>query len=216
MQPRCRRALLLSAPSCREIVGFSSFYYYFFSWTRRVKSDILSRASPQPLLLCNCCSGGTGPARSRPPPSFRAEGFFPHRPPPSGSGVCVRALTVCSHLLLLTAPPKSLAHVPSALSRAGHRPRLASPITISPNWVLSYLHIWLLWDHGWGRVGGSPPPPSNPQARPCASPPVESLGPKSALCFYSYFVWICKIAKFWSLPCGVWLESSVYNKVLLP
>lgn len=130
--------------------------------------------------------------------------------------VCVRALTVCSHLLLLTAPPKSLAHVPSALSRAGHRPRLASPITISPNWVLSYLHIWLLWDHGWGRVGGSPPPPSNPQARPCASPPVESLGPKSALCFYSYFVWICKIAKFWSLPCGVWLESSVYNKVLLP
>ncbi|NXK51561.1 PHF13 protein, partial [Chauna torquata] len=69
------------------------------------------------------------------------------------------------------------------------QPLLASPITISLNWVLSYLHIWLLWDHSWGRVGGSPLPPSNPpRARPCASPPVESLGPKSALCFYSYFV----------------------------
>lgn len=117
MQPRCRRALLPSAPSCREIVGFSFYYYFFFSWTRRVKSDILSRAGPQPLLLCNCCSGGTGPARSRPPSSFRAEGFFPHHPPPSGSGVCVcvhrrSAPTSSSSQPLQRAWPTCLLHFP--------------------------------------------------------------------------------------------------------
>ncbi|NXW55636.1 PHF13 protein, partial [Eurystomus gularis] len=68
------------------------------------------------------------------------------------------------------------------------RPHLPVPVFL--NWVLSYLHIWLLWDHSWGRAWGSPhhsaaPPPGSSL---CLSPPVESLGPKSALCFYSYFV----------------------------
>lgn len=138
------------------------FYYYFLSWTRRVKSDILSRAGPQPLLLCNCCSGGTGPARSRPPPSFRAEGFFPHHPPPSGSGVCA-----CTDGLLPPPPPHSPSKEPGprafcTFQGGEHRPRLASPITISPNWVLSYLHIWLLWDHRLGEGGGQPPATQQP------------------------------------------------------
>lgn len=38
------------------------------------------------------------------------------------------------------------------------QPQLAHPITNSLSWVLSYLHIWLLWDHSWGRWGGVPPP----------------------------------------------------------
>ncbi|NXK84770.1 PHF13 protein, partial [Amazona guildingii] len=63
-----------------------------------------------------------------------------------------------------------------------------SPTTVFLNWVLFYLHIWLLWDHSWGESVGQPLSLSSPQAHPCASPLMESLGPKSALCFYSYFV----------------------------
>lgn len=48
-------------------------------------------------------------------------------------------------------------------------PHLLVPMTIFLNWVLSYLHIWLLWDHSWGRVWGSSLSLSSPQARPCAS-----------------------------------------------
>ncbi|NXC01397.1 PHF13 protein, partial [Orthonyx spaldingii] len=68
-------------------------------------------------------------------------------------------------------------------------PHLPVPITIILNWVLSYLHIWLLWDHSWGQGVGQPPVIQQPPGSSlCLSPPVESLGPKSALCFYSYFV----------------------------
>ncbi|NWT85444.1 PHF13 protein, partial [Lanius ludovicianus] len=68
-------------------------------------------------------------------------------------------------------------------------PHLPVPITIILNWVLSYLHIWLLWDHSWGQGVGQPPVTQQPPGSSlCLSPPVESLGPKSALCFYSYFV----------------------------
>ncbi|NWH52659.1 PHF13 protein, partial [Fregata magnificens] len=66
-------------------------------------------------------------------------------------------------------------------------PHLPVLTTIFLNWVLSYLHIWLLWDHSWGRVWGSPVTQQPPGSSLCLSP-VESLGPKSALCFYSYFV----------------------------
>ncbi|KFP36796.1 PHD finger protein 13, partial [Chlamydotis macqueenii] len=66
---------------------------------------------------------------------------------------------------------------------------LPVPMTLFLNWVLSYLHIWLLWDHSWGRVQGSPLVAQQPPGSSlCLSPPVESLGPKSALCFYSSFV----------------------------
>lgn len=41
-----------------------------------------------------------------------------------------------------------------------------------------YLHIWLLWDHSLGESVGQPLSLSSPQAHPCASPPMESLGPK--------------------------------------
>ncbi|NWY01326.1 PHF13 protein, partial [Nothoprocta ornata] len=68
------------------------------------------------------------------------------------------------------------------------QPGFASLMTIFLNWVLSYLHIWLLWDHSWGRVWGGCLLLSTPTLVLCLSPPVESLGPKSALCFYSYFV----------------------------
>ncbi|NXO98181.1 PHF13 protein, partial [Certhia brachydactyla] len=69
------------------------------------------------------------------------------------------------------------------------RPHLPVPMTIILNWVLSYLHIWLLWDHSWGQGVGQPPVTQQPPGSSlCLSPPVESLGPKSALCFYSYFV----------------------------
>ncbi|NWS31232.1 PHF13 protein, partial [Polioptila caerulea] len=69
------------------------------------------------------------------------------------------------------------------------RPHLPVPMTIVLNWVLSYLHIWLLWDHSWGQGVGQPPVTQQPPGSSlCLSPPVESLGPKSALCFYSYFV----------------------------
>ncbi|NXA51091.1 PHF13 protein, partial [Nothocercus julius] len=64
----------------------------------------------------------------------------------------------------------------------------ANLMTFFLNWVLSYLHIWLQWDHSWGRVWGSCLLLSTPTLVLCLSPPVESLGPKSALCFYSYFV----------------------------
>ncbi|NXP28310.1 PHF13 protein, partial [Scytalopus superciliaris] len=68
-------------------------------------------------------------------------------------------------------------------------PHLPVPMTIILNWVLSYLHIWLLWDHSWGEgVGQLPVTQQPPGSSLCLSPPVESLGPKSALCFYSYFV----------------------------
>ncbi|NXI83145.1 PHF13 protein, partial [Rhipidura dahli] len=68
-------------------------------------------------------------------------------------------------------------------------PHLPVPMTIILNWVLSYLHIWLLWDHSWGQGVGQPPVTQQPPGSSlCLSPPVESLGPKSALCFYSYFV----------------------------
>ncbi|NXR66610.1 PHF13 protein, partial [Rhadina sibilatrix] len=68
-------------------------------------------------------------------------------------------------------------------------PHLPVPMTIILNWVLSYLHIWLLWDHGRGQGVGQPPVAQQPPGSSlCLSPPVESLGPKSALCFYSYFV----------------------------
>ncbi|NWV46442.1 PHF13 protein, partial [Daphoenositta chrysoptera] len=68
-------------------------------------------------------------------------------------------------------------------------PHLPVPTTIILNWVLSYLHIWLLWDHSWGQGVGQPPVTQQPPGSSlCLSPPVESLGPKSALCFYSYFV----------------------------
>ncbi|NWU20279.1 PHF13 protein, partial [Dyaphorophyia castanea] len=63
-------------------------------------------------------------------------------------------------------------------------PHLPVPMTIILNWVLSYLHIWLLWDHSWGQGVGQPPQ-QPPGSSLCLSPPVESLGPKSALCFYS-------------------------------
>ncbi|NXK94354.1 PHF13 protein, partial [Formicarius rufipectus] len=63
------------------------------------------------------------------------------------------------------------------------------PVPIILNWVFSYLHIWLLWDHSWGEGVGQPPVTQKPPGSSlCLSPPVESLGPKSALCFYSYFV----------------------------
>ncbi|NXA78917.1 PHF13 protein, partial [Thryothorus ludovicianus] len=66
------------------------------------------------------------------------------------------------------------------------RPHLPVPMTIILNWVLSYLHIWLLWDHSWGQGVGQPPATQQPPGSSlCLSPPVESLGPKSALCFYS-------------------------------
>ncbi|NXQ22831.1 PHF13 protein, partial [Peucedramus taeniatus] len=65
-------------------------------------------------------------------------------------------------------------------------PYLPVPVTIILNWVLSYLHIWLLWDHSWGQGVGQPPVTQQPPGSSlCLSPPVESLGPKSALCFYS-------------------------------
>ncbi|NXR96139.1 PHF13 protein, partial [Hypocryptadius cinnamomeus] len=65
-------------------------------------------------------------------------------------------------------------------------PYLPVPMTIILNWVLSYLHIWLLWDHSRGQgVGQSPVTQQPPGSSLCLSPPVESLGPKSALCFYS-------------------------------
>ncbi|NXH03212.1 PHF13 protein, partial [Loxia leucoptera] len=65
-------------------------------------------------------------------------------------------------------------------------PYLPVPMTIILNWVLSYLHIWLLWDHSWGQGVGQPPVTQQPPGSSlCLSPPVESLGPKSALCFYS-------------------------------
>ncbi|NWR36570.1 PHF13 protein, partial [Tachuris rubrigastra] len=68
-------------------------------------------------------------------------------------------------------------------------PHLPVPTTIILNWVLSYLHIWLLWDHSWEEGVGQPPVTQQPPGSSlCLSPPVESLGPKSALCFYSYFV----------------------------
>ncbi|NXB49046.1 PHF13 protein, partial [Leucopsar rothschildi] len=68
-------------------------------------------------------------------------------------------------------------------------PHLPVPMTIILNWVLSYLHIWLLRDHSWGQGVGQPPVTQQPPGSSlCLSPPVESLGPKSALCFYSYFV----------------------------
>ncbi|NXB23308.1 PHF13 protein, partial [Rhagologus leucostigma] len=68
-------------------------------------------------------------------------------------------------------------------------PHLPVPMTIILNWVLSYLHIWLLWDHSRGQGVGQPPVTQQPPGSSlCLSPPVESLGPKSALCFYSYFV----------------------------
>jgi len=51
---------------------------------------------------------------------------------------------------------------------------------------------------GWGAAPVAQQPPGSSL---CLSPPVESLGPKSALCFYSYFVLICKIAN--SGPCPV-------------
>ncbi|NWU42679.1 PHF13 protein, partial [Hylia prasina] len=65
-------------------------------------------------------------------------------------------------------------------------PHLPVPMTIILNWVLSYLHIWLLWDHSRGQGVGQPPVAQQPPGSSlCLSPPVESLGPKSALCFYS-------------------------------
>ncbi|NXO82640.1 PHF13 protein, partial [Sitta europaea] len=68
-------------------------------------------------------------------------------------------------------------------------PHLPVPMIIILNWVLSYLHIWLLWDYSWGQGVGQPPVTQQPPGSSlCLSPPVESLGPKSALCFYSYFV----------------------------
>lgn len=89
----------------------------------------------------------------------------------------------------------------AARSREWDSPHLPVPMTIFLNWVLSYLHIWLLWDHSWGRVWGSPVTQQPPGLSLCLSPPVESLGPESALCFYSYFVLICKLAN--SGPCPV-------------
>ncbi|NXR27665.1 PHF13 protein, partial [Cinclus mexicanus] len=66
------------------------------------------------------------------------------------------------------------------------RPHLPVPMTIILNWVLSYLHIWSLWDHSWGQGVGQPPVTQQPPGSSlCLCPPVESLGPKSALCFYS-------------------------------
>ncbi|NXV90186.1 PHF13 protein, partial [Calonectris borealis] len=74
-------------------------------------------------------------------------------------------------------------------ARTWDSPHLPVPMTIFLNWVLSYLHIWLLWDHSWGEGVGQPPVTQQPPGSSlCLSPPVESLGPKSALCFYSYFV----------------------------
>ncbi|NXF55114.1 PHF13 protein, partial [Oceanites oceanicus] len=67
-------------------------------------------------------------------------------------------------------------------------PHLPGGGAIFLNWVLSYLHIWGGGDHSWGRVWGSPLSGGGLQAHPCASPPVESRGGESALCFYSYFV----------------------------
>ncbi|NWW00533.1 PHF13 protein, partial [Machaerirhynchus nigripectus] len=67
-------------------------------------------------------------------------------------------------------------------------PHLPVPMTIILNWVLSYLHIWLLWDHSWGQGVGQPPVTQQPPGSSLCLSPVESLGPKSALCFYSYFV----------------------------
>ncbi|NXY58900.1 PHF13 protein, partial [Callaeas wilsoni] len=65
-------------------------------------------------------------------------------------------------------------------------PHLPLLMTIILNWVLSYLHIWLLWDHSWGQGVRQPPVTQQPPGSSlCLSPPVESLGPKSALCFYS-------------------------------
>ncbi|KAI1235936.1 hypothetical protein IHE44_0002029, partial [Lamprotornis superbus] len=58
-------------------------------------------------------------------------------------------------------------------------PHLPVPMTIILNWVLSYLHIWLLRDHSWGQgVGQAPVTQQPPGSSLCLSPPVESLGPK--------------------------------------
>lgn len=67
-------------------------------------------------------------------------------------------------VLVTLGPQGATAH-----SRERGSPHLPVPMTIFLNWVLSYLHIWLLWDHGWGKVQGSPLSLSSPQARPCAS-----------------------------------------------
>lgn len=40
----------------------------------------------------------------------------------------------------------------TACSREWDGPHLPVPMTMVLNWVLSYLHIWLLWDHSWGQV----------------------------------------------------------------
>ncbi|KFP00545.1 PHD finger protein 13, partial [Calypte anna] len=61
---------------------------------------------------------------------------------------------------------------------------LPVPVTTFLNWVLSYLHIWLWWDHKLGEGVGQPPVTQQPpDSSPCLYPPVENLGPKSALCF---------------------------------
>ncbi|NXY51555.1 PHF13 protein, partial [Ceuthmochares aereus] len=67
-------------------------------------------------------------------------------------------------------------------------PHLPVPMTLFLNWVPNYLHIWLLWDHSWERCGAAPATQQPAGLSLCLSPPMESLGPKSALCFYSYFV----------------------------
>lgn len=163
---------------------FFFFYYYFLSWTHRVKSDTLSRAGPQPLLLCNCCSGGTGPARSRPPPSFRAEGFFPHHPPPSGSGVCVcvhrrSAPTSSSSQPLQRAWPACLLHFPGGDTD----PDLPVPSLFLLTGFFPTCTSGYCGTTGWGRVGGSPPPPSNPPGSSLCLSSCGKPGPQKCFMF---------------------------------
>lgn len=159
------------------------FYYYFLSWTRRVKSDTLSRAGPQPLLLCNCCSGGTGPARSRPPPSFRAEGFFPHHPPPSGSGVCV-----CTDGLLPPPPPHSPSKEPGPRAFCTFQggdtdPDLPVPSLFLLTGFFPTCTSGYCGTTGWGRVGGSPPPLSNPPGSSLCLSSCGKPGPQKCFMF---------------------------------
>lgn len=161
-----------------------------------MESDDLSRVGPQPLLLCNCCSRDTESALFRSPVKFGSGRHFPLRVPCAWC-VCVISWGPTCTNCWIPAPPHSPSKDPgpcafctfpgghrprscpgdtwlspwgtSACSREWDRPHLPVPMTTVLNWVLSYLHIWLLRDHSWGQVWGSPLSLSSPQARPCAS-----------------------------------------------
>ncbi|NXE83197.1 PHF13 protein, partial [Cochlearius cochlearius] len=119
----------------------------------------------RPMIECNECATWIGGA----PPKIRKSN--------------VPEVFICQRW---GGPPQEIRRSNRARTRGGGPPPVLT--TIFLNWVLSYLQGGSPPDHSWGRVWGSPPPLSGGDPPPCASPPVESLGPKSALCFYSYFV----------------------------